>query len=132
MGKQFRCKAIWQIAAVRVTPSRFGKSRYIATLESLFMKKREETLSLHKRPVETVTIQIPADTRQSLQQVAATKDMSEAALLKLYIGNGLRQDLSRLFSDRVLEMTQKVLSRHLQSEEEVRRIMQEIRGQEAA
>jgi predicted house-cleaning NTP pyrophosphatase (Maf/HAM1 superfamily) len=96
------------------------------------MKRREEILSLQKRPVETVTIQIPADTRTSLQQVAATKEMSEQALLKLYIGNGLRQDLARLFSDRVLEMTQKVLTKHLQSEEEVHRIMQEIRGQEAA
>ena len=96
------------------------------------MKKPEEILSFHQRPAETVTIQIPADTLTSIKQVAETKEMSEQALLKLYIGNGLRQDLSRLFSNRVLEMTQKVLSRHLQSEDEVRRIMQEIRGQEAA
>jgi hypothetical protein len=96
------------------------------------MKKPKEFLSFQKRPVETVTIQIPADTLMSLQQVAATKDMTEQALLKLYIGNGLRQDLSRLFSDRVFEMTQMVLSKHLESEEEVLRIMKEIRGQEAA
>lgn len=96
------------------------------------MKKPEEILSFHKRPAETVTIQIPTDTLTSIKQVAETKKMSEQVLLKLYIGNGLRQDLSRLFSDRVLEMTQKVLSKHLQSEDEVRRIMQEIRGQEAA
>lgn len=96
------------------------------------MKKREAILSFHQRPTESVTLQIPVDTLTSIKQVAETKEMSEQSLLKLYIGNGLRQDLSRLFSDRVLEMTQKVLSRHLQSEDEVRRIMQEIRGQEAA
>ncbi len=96
------------------------------------MKKREQILSFHKRPSETVTVEIPLDTLASLKQVAETRDMNEQALLKLYIGNGLRQDLSRLFSDRVLEMTQKVLSKHLKSEEEVRRIMQEIRGAEAA
>lgn len=97
-----------------------------------YMKKREEILSFRKRSIEMVTIEIPADTLASLKQVAETKDMSEQALLKLYIGNGLRQDLSRLFSDRVLEMTHKVLSKHLKSEEDVHRIMQEIRGQEAA
>ena len=108
------------------------KNLKILIQKEKYMKKREEILSLRKRPVETISIQIPVDTLTTLQQVAATKDMSEQALLKLYIGNGLRQDASRLFSDRVLAMTQKVLSKHLQSEEEVYRIMQEIRGQEAA
>lgn len=96
------------------------------------MKKHEQILSFHKRPSETVAVEIPTDTLVSLKQVAETRDMTEQALLKFYIGNGLRQDLSKLFSDRVLEMTQKVLSKHLKSEEEVRRIMQEIRGAEAA
>lgn len=97
-----------------------------------YMKKREEILKFRVRPMETVAIEIPADAVASVKQVAEAKEMSEQALLKLYIGNGLRQDLSRLYSERVLEMTQKVLSRHLQSEDEVRRIMREIRGQEAA
>jgi hypothetical protein len=96
------------------------------------MKKREQILKFRARPTESVTLEIPADALASLKQVAATKEMSEQALLKLYIGNGLRQDLSRLFSDRVLERTQQVLSNHLKSEEEVRRIMQEIRGEKAA
>ena len=96
------------------------------------MKKPEQIWSFHKRPSETVSIEIPKDTFASLKEVTATRDMTEQALLKLYIGNGLRQDLSKLFAERVLEMTQKVLSKHLKSEEEVRRIMQEIRGTEAA
>ena len=96
------------------------------------MKKREEVLSFRKQSVEVVIIEIPMDTLASLKQVAETKHMPEQALLKLYIGNGLRQDLSRLFSERVLEMTHKALSKHLKSEDDVQRIMQEIRGREAA
>jgi hypothetical protein len=48
------------------------------------------------------------------------------ALVKFYIGQGLRQDLAKLFSDRVLETTAQVLARHIQSEEEISTIIQEI------
>jgi hypothetical protein len=48
-----------------------------------------------KRPTEAVTIHIPKDTWASLKQVAVAKAMSKQALLKLYIGNGLRQDLAK-------------------------------------
>ena len=96
------------------------------------MKKREPILKFRDRPSESVTLDIPTDALASLKQVAEAKEMSEQALLKLYIGNGLRQDLSKLFSDRVLERTQQVLSHYLKSEEDVRRIMQEIRGEKAA
>ena len=63
----------------------------------------------------------------SLRQVAAQREMSEQALLKFYIGQGLRQDLARLFGDRVLTTTARVLARHLQSDEAVAAIMREIR-----
>ena len=53
--------------------------------------------------------------------------MSYQALLKLYIGQGLRQDVAQLFADRVLETTAQVLTRHIQSEEKVSAIIQEIR-----
>jgi hypothetical protein len=52
------------------------------------------SISVKKRPTEAVTIHIPKVTWVSLRQVAETKAMSEQALLKLYIGNGLRQDLA--------------------------------------
>jgi hypothetical protein len=55
--------------------------------------------------------------------------MSSQALMKWYIGQGLRQDLSKLFADRVLETTAQVLARHIQSEEEVSAIIREIRGE---
>jgi hypothetical protein len=93
------------------------------------MKKLEEEFEVHIRPraVETIPIQIPKDTLAALQEVAASRDMSYQALLKFYIGQGLRQDLAKLFSDRVLETTAQVLTRHIQSAEQVSAIMREIR-----
>lgn len=65
------------------------------------MNKPEEEPTLHLRPrvTETVSIEIQTDTLDSLKKVAASRDMSYEALLKLYIGQGLRQDLAKLFSD---------------------------------
>lgn len=93
------------------------------------MKKPEEELKLyfHPRTVETVSIEIPKDTIDSLKKVAVSRDMSYQALLKLYIGQGLRQDLAKLFAKRVMETTTQVLTRHIQSEEEISKIIQEIR-----
>ena len=68
------------------------------------------------------------DTLEALQKVAATRDMSAQALLKFYIGQGLRQDLAKHYADHLLETTAQVLGRHLDSAEEVSAIMQEIRG----
>ncbi len=69
------------------------------------MNKPEEefTLQLHPRPKETVSLEIPIDTLESVKKVAASRDMSVEALLKFYIGEGLRQDLAKLFSSQVLE-----------------------------
>jgi hypothetical protein len=94
------------------------------------MKKHDEgefELNLHPRKKEPVTLEVPTETLESLRKAAAARDMSVDALLKLYIGQGLRQDLSRLFADRVLEMAAHVLARHIQSEEEVSSIIREIR-----
>ena len=93
------------------------------------MKKPEQESPLHVHPRETevISLAIPKDTLASLKQVAAQRDMSYQALLKLYIGQGLRQDLARLFGERVLETTAHVLARRLQSDEEVAAIMREIR-----
>ena len=87
----------------------------------------EFELNLQPRPTETVPIEIPKDTLESLKKVAAKRDMSEQALLKFYIGQGLRQDLAKLFGDRVLETTAEVLAKHIQSKDEVSAILQEIR-----
>ena len=97
------------------------------------MKNPEEELALRirVRPTETVSMNIPVDTLDMLKRVASNRDMSVHALLKLYIGHGLRQDAAQLYADRVLEMTAEVLGRHLNSQEEVAAILREIQGKAA-
>jgi len=91
--------------------------------------KTEEGFELRFRPraVETVSIEIPKDALDSLKKVAAIRDMSYQALLKFYIGQGLRQDLSKQFADSVLDRAAEVLAKHIQSEEEVTAIIRELR-----
>lgn len=93
------------------------------------MKKpeQESPLQIHPRETEVLSLTIPKDVFASLQLVATQRDMSYQALLKLYIGQGLRQDLARLFGERVMETTAYILARRLQSDEEVASIMREIR-----
>lgn len=69
------------------------------------MKKPDEefNLNLRSRTKEAVTIEIPKDTINSLNKVAVSQDVSVEPLLKLYIGQELRQDLAKLFADGVLE-----------------------------
>ncbi len=95
------------------------------------MKNPEEELKLNlrHRPTETVSIKIPTDTLESLQKIAAIRDMSVEALLKFYIGQCLRQDLAKQFSGRLMESTAQVLARYIQSEEEVTKIIQEIQAE---
>ncbi|MEG3928491.1 hypothetical protein [Microcoleus sp. D3_18a_C4] len=93
--------------------------------------EEELTLKVRSRPTTTVSIEIPTDTLESLNQVALHRDMPLSALLKFYIGQGLRQDLTKLFSDRLLEATAQVLARHLHSEEEVSTILREIQSETA-
>ncbi|MDF5738891.1 MULTISPECIES: hypothetical protein [unclassified Nostoc] len=95
------------------------------------MNKPEEEfiLQLHPRANETVSLEIPKDTLESLKKIADSRDMSSNALLKFYIGQGLRQDLAKLFSNCVLEATAQVLAKHIQSEAEISDILQEIRSQ---
>ena len=69
------------------------------------MKNPDDDIELHirPRPVESVSIDVPKETLDSLKRVAAHKDMSYEALIKLYIGQGLRQDLSKQFGERCLK-----------------------------
>ncbi|MFM5943182.1 MAG: hypothetical protein ACKO87_18365 [Dolichospermum sp.] len=93
------------------------------------MNNHEEIkLQLRPRNTEVVSLKIPTDTLASLAEIAADKDMSIEALLKFYIGQGLREDIAKLFNEKLLNTTAQVLSRHLQSEEAVSQIMQEIKA----
>lgn len=86
-------------------------------------------LQIRPRETETLSIKIPKDTLASLKKVATSRDMPMQALLKLYIGQSLRQDISRLFGDQVLETTAQVLAKYIPSEERVSSIIREIRAE---
>ncbi len=86
-------------------------------------------LKFHPRETEAISIEIPKDALADLNKVAAQREMSVHALLKFYIGQGLRRDLAQLFGDRVLEQTEQVLMRHTRSQEEVLSIIREIRAE---
>lgn len=62
------------------------------------MNKPEEEykLNLHLRPKESILLEIPKDTLDSLKKIAQSRDMSLEALLRFYIGQGLRQELAEL------------------------------------
>ena len=95
------------------------------------MSQTKEEIKLHIKPraTEAVLLQIPVDAMRSLEQVAASRDMSVEALLKFYIGQSLRQDLSKSFGDHLLETTSAVLARHIDSKEEISNILQEIQAE---
>ncbi len=92
-------------------------------------QESEIKLQLRSRITETVSIQIPTDTLESIKKIAANRDMSVEALLKFYIGQGLRADLTKAFSERLLDTTAQVLARHLDSETEVSTILREIKAE---
>ncbi len=52
-------------------------------------------LRLRPRPSSLVSLPVPDDVLDSLQTIANDRNMSLEGLLKLYIGKGLRQDLSQ-------------------------------------
>ena len=91
--------------------------------------EEEITLQINPRVTGSVLLQIPVDALRSLEQVATSRDMSVEALLKFYIGQGLRQDVAKLFSDRLIETTSLVLARHIASKEEITSILQEIQSE---
>jgi len=91
----------------------------------------EIKLQLRPRITETISIEIPTDTLESLTKIATIRDMSVEALLKFYIGQGLRTDLTKAFSERLLDTTAQVLARHLDSEEEISTIIREIQSETA-
>ena len=83
-------------------------------------------MQLRPRTAEIVSLNIPIDTLASLEKIAANRDMSVEALLKFYIEQGLREDLAKVFSERLLDKTGQVLARHLESSEEISTIIREI------
>jgi hypothetical protein len=53
-------------------------------------------LRVHSRPSAPVSVTMPLDVIAAIEQVAGIRDMSPEALLRFYIGQGLRDDAARL------------------------------------
>lgn len=92
------------------------------------MKKDDMDFDVRVRPRQTkkISLSIPIEVVDSLKKVSTHKDMSLDALMKFYIGQGLRNDIAHLYTEQMLERTEQVLSRHIESREEVSTILHEI------
>jgi hypothetical protein len=86
----------------------------------------EFQLKITPRPTETVSIDFPVDTLESLKQMALGRGMSWEALIKFYIGQGLRQDITNRYAEQLLDKTARVLTEHISSPEEIDAILREI------
>lgn len=53
------------------------------------------TLKFYPRETKTVELEISVDTLEALENKAKERDLPIKALLKFYVGQGLRQDLSQ-------------------------------------
>lgn len=95
------------------------------------MNEEAYELKVKARSMQAVTLKIPVDVLETLSRIAEGRDMSIEALMKFYIGQGLRQDVAKRFGDRLLESTASVLARHLESEQEVNTILREIQLESA-
>ncbi len=90
------------------------------------------TLRFREREMTELNLEIPKKVLDSLERVAAKRKLPLEAVVKFYIGQGLRLDIANYFSGDVLEKTEKVLSRHLQSKDEISEILREIKTDLAA
>lgn len=84
-------------------------------------------LKVNVRSFEAVTVKIPVDTIADLRAIAGKKDMSLEGLIKFYVGQGLRADLTQLRADQTLNAAQQVLAEHLKSGEAAAELVNEIR-----
>jgi len=87
-----------------------------------------EELRLHLRPSVAVTLSIPLDLLDEVRAAAAARDMPTEALLKLYLGQGMRRDVVLRCAEDLLAPTAAVLARHIPSEDLRADILREIRG----
>ncbi len=78
-------------------------------------------LKFYPRETETVTLEISTDTLEVLEKKAKEKELPLKALLKFYIGQGLRQDLSQ-------EEAKELALKRLKSRKGWRRLITARRG----
>jgi hypothetical protein len=75
-----------------------------------------------------VQLKLPAAAHAEIEAVAAYLDMSAGALMRRYIGQGLREDLARYFHEQVLWAVQEALEKRIDSST-AESILQEVRDE---
>jgi hypothetical protein len=93
------------------------------------MKKGEymKKLEIKERPSKMVSLRIPVDTLEQLREVAESKDLGYQSLLKLYIGEGLRKDLSAMKTHSLMNETENLLRKHLGNDRKLNTILNKLR-----
>lgn len=84
-----------------------------------------ENLRFHDRPSEIVELSMPVDVVARLRELAAARDTSLEALLRFYIGQGMRP-MSAGVRDRSLETTAFVLRQFIASDEQRAEILRAL------
>lgn len=87
----------------------------------------ESKIRFRQRDSVAFSFPLPKEVLESLQHVADERDTSVEALVRMYIGTGLRQDIARLYGERVLASVERVLTQHIDSQEEIEAIVRELR-----
>lgn len=65
-----------------------------------------------ERPTTSITMRMPVDVLEDLRKVAAYKGMSGyQALIKYYVGQGLREDLQQMRKNNLLKTIEDILER---------------------
>jgi hypothetical protein len=95
------------------------------------MKRPDTEPELHSRPrpAEVVSVKLPSDLLATLRRIGQTRDMPQDALIRFYISQGLRADLTRLAGEHMLEATAEALERRRLPPEEIEEILADIRAQ---
>ena len=84
-------------------------------------------LEIKERPSKMVSIRIPLDTLEQLKEVAVSRELGYQSLLKLYIGEGLRRDITEMKKHTILNETENLLRKHLDDDKKVTTILRKLK-----
>ena len=89
---------------------------------------KEPEITWLSEPSRALSIVMPERVIESIESVARYKGTTCDALIRLYLGAGLREDLARYFAEQVLTATEEALAKRL-PQPEVAAVMQEVRSE---
>ena len=89
---------------------------------------KEPEIAWRTEPSRPFNILMPERVIESIESIARYKDTTCEALIRLYIGVGLRDDLARYFDEQVLTATEAAIAKRL-PQQDVAAVMQEVRSE---